>query len=172
MSPWAIEKSRNHYKFWRGDEKLRNTGTATVYEEDVGGFPPDGALLGHARVYLGQFPARYTAQSLPDIETLMMRRFLSDTDHIYLACGATDFRKQIFSLAAIVQVQFKLDPYSGSSASFTAYPFNMYCFKTEFFQRRNFNATLGFNMVSHRNDYVEAVKGNGLFHSVGLSVNR
>ena len=46
----------------------------------------------------------------------MMRRFLSDTDHIYLACGATDFRKQISSLAAMVQMQFKLDPYSGSSA--------------------------------------------------------
>ena len=46
----------------------------------------------------------------------MMRRFLSDTDHIYLACGATDFRKQISSLAAMVQMQFKLYPYSGSSA--------------------------------------------------------
>ena len=46
----------------------------------------------------------------------MMRRFLSDTDHIYLACGVTDFRKQISGLVAMVHMQFKLDPYSGSSA--------------------------------------------------------
>ncbi|MBQ2883295.1 MAG: IS66 family insertion sequence element accessory protein TnpB, partial [Alphaproteobacteria bacterium] len=39
----------------------------------------------------------------------MMRRFLSDTNHIYLACGATDFRKQIAGLVAMVQMQFKLD---------------------------------------------------------------
>lgn len=46
----------------------------------------------------------------------MMRRFLSDTDHIYLACGTTDFRKQISGLVAMVRMQFKLDPYKGSCA--------------------------------------------------------
>jgi len=45
-----------------------------------------------------------------------MRRFLSDTDHIYLACGGTDFRKQISGLVAMVHMQFKLDPYNGSCA--------------------------------------------------------
>ena len=45
-----------------------------------------------------------------------MRRFLSDTDHLFLACGVTDFRKQIGGLVAMVQMQFKLDPYKGSSA--------------------------------------------------------
>lgn len=45
-----------------------------------------------------------------------MRRFLSDTDHIYLACGVTDFRKQISGLVAMVQMQFRLDPYKGSCA--------------------------------------------------------
>ena len=44
----------------------------------------------------------------------MMRRFLSDTDHIYLACGVTDFRKQISGLVAMVHMQFRLDPYKGS----------------------------------------------------------
>ena len=45
-----------------------------------------------------------------------MRRFLSDTDHIYLACGVTDFRKQISGLVAMVHMQFRLDPYKGSCA--------------------------------------------------------
>ena len=46
----------------------------------------------------------------------MMRRFLLDTDHIYLACGVTDFRKQISGLVAMVHMQFRLDPYKGSCA--------------------------------------------------------
>ena len=46
----------------------------------------------------------------------MMRRFLSDTDHIYLACGVTDFRKQISGLVAMVHMQFRMDPYKGSCA--------------------------------------------------------
>ena len=45
-----------------------------------------------------------------------MRRFLSDTDHIYLACGVTDFRKQINGLVAMVHMQFRLDTYNGSCA--------------------------------------------------------
>ena len=45
-----------------------------------------------------------------------MRRFLSDTDHIYLACGVTDFRKQISGLVAMVHMQFRLDPYNDSCA--------------------------------------------------------
>ena len=53
---------------------------------------------------------------MPDIEEIMMRRFLSDTNHIYLACGATDFRKQIAGLVAMVQMQFKLDPYKDCCA--------------------------------------------------------
>jgi len=53
---------------------------------------------------------------VPDIEEIMMRRFLSDTNHIYLACGATDFRKQIAGLVAMVQMQFKLDPYKDCCA--------------------------------------------------------
>lgn len=44
----------------------------------------------------------------------MMSRFISDADHIFLACGATDFRRQIPGLVAMVQMQFKLDPYQGS----------------------------------------------------------
>ena len=46
----------------------------------------------------------------------MMRRFMSDTDHIYLACGVTDFRKQISGLVAMVHMQFRLDPYKGNCA--------------------------------------------------------
>ena len=43
-----------------------------------------------------------------------MNQFVKDTDHVYLACGATDFRKQISGLAAIVNLQFKLDPFKDS----------------------------------------------------------
>lgn len=34
------------------------------------------------------------------------------TGQVYLACGATDLRKSIDGLAAIVQMRFKLDPFS------------------------------------------------------------
>ena len=33
---------------------------------------------------------------------------------VYLACGETDLRKSIDGLAAIVQMRFKLDPFSNS----------------------------------------------------------
>lgn len=42
----------------------------------------------------------------------MMRHMASGTDHIFLACGATDFRKQISGLTAMVSLQFHLDPYN------------------------------------------------------------
>lgn len=32
-------------------------------------------------------------------------------DHIFLACGPTDFRKQITGLTALVSLQFQLDPF-------------------------------------------------------------
>ena len=41
----------------------------------------------------------------------MMRRLAEDASHIFLATGATDFRKQIPGLAAVVSMQFKLDPF-------------------------------------------------------------
>ena len=34
-----------------------------------------------------------------------------DADHIYLALGLTDFRKQISSLVSMVQLQFGKDPF-------------------------------------------------------------
>ena len=40
--------------------------------------------------------------------TVMMDLFVKDARHIYLACGATDFRKQSAELAAIVTMQFEL----------------------------------------------------------------
>jgi transposase len=39
---------------------------------------------------------------------------ISQTDHIYLACGYTDMRKSIDGLACIVQQNFRLDPFSNS----------------------------------------------------------
>ena len=44
----------------------------------------------------------------------MMRRLMQDADRIFIACGATDFRKQIPGLVALVNIQFKLDPYQGN----------------------------------------------------------
>lgn len=41
----------------------------------------------------------------------MMKRFTQDAARIFLACGSTDFRKQIPGLVAMVQMQFRLDPY-------------------------------------------------------------
>ena len=44
----------------------------------------------------------------------MMRRFTTGASRIFLACGSTDFRKQITGLVAIVQMQFQLNPYQES----------------------------------------------------------
>lgn len=44
---------------------------------------------------------------------------LSKIDNIYLAPGATDMRKSVDSLAAIVQYQMYLDPFSTSIFIFT-----------------------------------------------------
>lgn len=45
----------------------------------------------------------------------MLNRFTADAQHIYLAVGATDFRKQISSLVAMVQLQFGMDPFAATS---------------------------------------------------------
>ncbi|SFR87078.1 IS66 family insertion sequence element accessory protein TnpB [Anaeromicropila populeti] len=45
----------------------------------------------------------------------MLNRLVTDTKHVYLALGATDFRKQISSLASLVQLQFGIDPFMESS---------------------------------------------------------
>ncbi len=44
----------------------------------------------------------------------MMRHMTEGASRIFLACGATDFRKQITGLSAMVNLQFKLDPYQES----------------------------------------------------------
>ena len=43
-----------------------------------------------------------------------MRRIAEGASRIFLACGTTDFRKQIPGLVATVTLNFKLDPYNGS----------------------------------------------------------
>jgi len=45
----------------------------------------------------------------------MMQHIADGADHIYLALGATDFRKQQSGLVSLVALKFKLDPHSGSS---------------------------------------------------------
>ena len=44
----------------------------------------------------------------------MMRHMACGASRIFLACGATDFRKQITGLTAMVSLQFKLDPFQES----------------------------------------------------------
>ncbi|HIT89922.1 MAG TPA: IS66 family insertion sequence element accessory protein TnpB [Candidatus Merdenecus merdavium] len=39
---------------------------------------------------------------------------ISQVDEIYIACGYTDMRKSIDGLAAIVQQNFKMDPFSNA----------------------------------------------------------
>lgn len=46
----------------------------------------------------------------------MLNRLTGDAQHIYLAVGPTDFRKQINSLVSLVQLQFGTDPFLESSA--------------------------------------------------------
>ena len=45
----------------------------------------------------------------------MMQHIANVADHIYLALGATDFRKQQNGLASLVALKFKIDPHSGAS---------------------------------------------------------
>ena len=44
----------------------------------------------------------------------MMQHMADCVEHIYLALGSTDFRRQITGLTAMVALQFKMDPYSGN----------------------------------------------------------
>lgn len=44
-----------------------------------------------------------------------MQHIADEAEHIYLALGATDFRKQQNGLAALVALKFKLDPHTGTS---------------------------------------------------------
>lgn len=41
-----------------------------------------------------------------------MNLITQGAEHIFLACGATDFRKQIEGLASLVSLKYRLDPYS------------------------------------------------------------
>jgi len=45
----------------------------------------------------------------------MIQHIADDAEYIYIALGATDFRKQQNGLAALVSLKFKLDPYSAKS---------------------------------------------------------
>ena len=45
----------------------------------------------------------------------MLNRLTRDAEHIFLAMGATDFRKQISSLVSLVQLQFGKDPFVETS---------------------------------------------------------
>ena len=49
----------------------------------------------------------------------MMSRFIKDAEHIYVAPGFTDFRKQSTSLAALVSMKFQLEPFDGSNTGNT-----------------------------------------------------
>jgi transposase len=41
----------------------------------------------------------------------MMQHIADGAEHIYLALGSTDFRKQQNGLASLVSLKFKLDPH-------------------------------------------------------------
>ena len=45
----------------------------------------------------------------------MMKHIAEGVDHIYIALGATDFRKQQNGLISLIALKFKLDPYYGAS---------------------------------------------------------
>lgn len=45
----------------------------------------------------------------------MMHHIADGAEHIYLALGATDFRKQQNGLATLVSLKFNLNPYSSTS---------------------------------------------------------
>ena len=48
----------------------------------------------------------------------MLNKLLKNVSTIYIACGPTDFRKQIPSLSQLVENEFELDPYTGTAFIF------------------------------------------------------
>ena len=42
----------------------------------------------------------------------MLKSFAEGAEHIILAIGATDFRKQITSLSSMVTMQYHMDPFA------------------------------------------------------------
>ena len=48
----------------------------------------------------------------------MLNNLLKNIDNIYIAYGATDFRKQASALCSIVQDNFKMNPYKNSAYIF------------------------------------------------------
>ena len=42
----------------------------------------------------------------------MLKNIADSAEHVYIACGFTDFRKQIESLSALVSLKFNLDPFT------------------------------------------------------------
>lgn len=56
-------------------------------------------------------PGQPTHDLLSGDEVAMMRHMAAGADRIFLACGPTDFRKQISGLAAMVSLPFRLDPF-------------------------------------------------------------
>lgn len=48
----------------------------------------------------------------------MLNNMLKEVNKIYIAYGATDFRKQIYSLSSIVKDTYKMDPYDKSAYIF------------------------------------------------------
>lgn len=65
----------------------------------------------HEDLYSRSCADRDVEPSDAGTQTAMMRRFIDGAEHIYLACGATDFRKQIPGLSTLVRSRFHLDPF-------------------------------------------------------------
>jgi transposase len=45
----------------------------------------------------------------------MLANIADGAEHIYLACGYSNFRKLIKSLSALVSLKFSLDPFTSNS---------------------------------------------------------
>ena len=77
---------------------------------------------------------------------------ISKAEHIYIAVGYTDMRKQIDGLSAIVQQNFKLDPFSNSVFLFcgrNTRTMKWYIRKRgNFMKREKFGSRLGFILIS------------------------
>ena len=76
-----------------------------------GGQPSHDLLPGDEGLHPGRLPAGDTSEAALGDETAMMRHMAAGANHIFLACGPTDFRKQISGLAAMVSLQFRLDSF-------------------------------------------------------------
>jgi transposase len=116
MKAWCAEQNLtvHQLKYWLYKAQKRHNPGAIIRAVTVTVNPENDPLwiqVCSARITVRPgFEPRLLREVVAALETPMLN--LAALSQVYLACGATDMRKSIDGLAAIVQEQFALNPFS------------------------------------------------------------